>query len=66
MEQKKKTVDKAMTLLNLILTRERLSLGDMIEQTGMPKTSVYRKVCSLDEMGFTDRDENGTYALGLL
>ena len=55
-----------MTLLNLFLTRERLSLGDMIELTGMPKTSVYRMVCSLEEMGFLDRDENGMYSLGLL
>ncbi|RCK09742.1 hypothetical protein DT075_34875 [Bacillus licheniformis] len=34
--------------------------------TGMPKTSVYRMVCSLEEMGFLDRDENGMYSLGLL
>lgn len=66
MEHKNKTVVKAMTLLNLFLTRERLSLGDMIELTGMPKTSVYRMVCSLEEMGFLDRDENGMYSLGLL
>lgn len=32
----------------------------------MPKTSVYRMVCSLEEMGFLDRDENGMYSLGLL
>ncbi|MFN2746680.1 MULTISPECIES: IclR family transcriptional regulator [unclassified Bacillus (in: firmicutes)] len=66
MENRNKTVVKAMTLLNLFLTRERLSLNDMIELTGMPKTSVYRMVCSLEEMGFLDRDENGMYALGLL
>ncbi|MEC1260632.1 IclR family transcriptional regulator [Bacillus swezeyi] len=66
MENRNKTVVKAMTLLNLFLTRKRLSLNDMIELTGMPKTSVYRMVCSLEEMGFLDRDQNGMYALGLL
>ncbi|MCY8087755.1 IclR family transcriptional regulator [Bacillus sonorensis] len=66
MESKNKTVVKAMTLLNLFLTRDKLSLNNMIELTGMPKTSVYRMVCSLEDMGFLDRDENGMYALGLL
>ncbi|KKB74319.1 MULTISPECIES: IclR family transcriptional regulator [Bacillus] len=66
MESKNKTVVKAMTLLNLFLTREKLSLNDMIELTGMPKTSVYRMVRSLEDMGFLDRYEDGMYALGLL
>ncbi|NPC91563.1 IclR family transcriptional regulator [Bacillus sp. WMMC1349] len=66
MECKNKTVVKSMALLNLFLTKERLSLNEMIELTGMPKTSVYRMVCSLCEMGFLNRDESGMYGLGLL
>ena len=66
MENKNKTVVKSMALLNLFLTNERLSLNEMVEISGMPKTSVYRMVGSLEEMGFLKKDEVGKYSFGLL
>src|SRR5579875_2192170 len=61
-----KTVVKSMTILNLFLTNNRLSLQEMVQLTGSPKTSVYRMVGSLEEMGFLKKDDDGKYSLGLL
>ncbi|PGL68971.1 IclR family transcriptional regulator [Bacillus sp. AFS055030] len=66
MESKNKTVVKSMEILNLFLTYPKLSFNEIIQISGIPKTSVYRMVMSLEEMGFLDKDRDGKYALGLL
>ncbi|MGZ6505459.1 MAG: IclR family transcriptional regulator [Tumebacillaceae bacterium] len=63
---KNKTVVKSMDLLNLFLTNSRLSLQEMVQLTGIPKTSVYRMLGSLEDMGFLTKDADGKYTLGLL
>ncbi|HJV47091.1 MAG TPA: IclR family transcriptional regulator [Bacillota bacterium] len=66
MQNKNKTVVKSMDLLNLFLTHTKLSLSEMVELSGMPKTSVHRMVGSLEDMGFLTKDKDGKYSLGLL
>lgn len=66
MQNKNKTVVKSMDLLNLFLHRSRLSLNEMVELSGMPKTSVHRMLGSLEDMGFLQKNEEGQYSLGLL
>lgn len=66
MESKNKTVVKSMEILNLFLTYPKLSFNEIIQLSGIPKTSVYRMVMSLEEMGLLDKDKDGKYALGLL
>ncbi|GAB7387941.1 IclR family transcriptional regulator [Bacillaceae bacterium] len=66
MQNKNKTVVRTMDLLNLFLTHPKLSLNEMAQLSGIPKTSVHRMVGSFEEMGFLKRDEEGKYSLGLL
>ncbi|MDQ0243643.1 DNA-binding IclR family transcriptional regulator [Bacillus fengqiuensis] len=66
MQSKNKTVVRSMDILNLFLTHSKLSFNEMVQLSGIPKTSVYRMVMSLEEMGLLDKDEDGKYSLGLL
>lgn len=66
MKDKNKTVVKSLDLLNLFVTRPALSLNEMVELSGIPKTSVHRMVKSLEDMGFLHKDAQGRYSLGLL
>ncbi|PGS51132.1 IclR family transcriptional regulator [Bacillus sp. AFS041924] len=66
MESKNKTVVKSMAILNLFLTNSKLSFNEIVQLSGIPKTSVYRMLMSLEEMGFLDKDQDGKYSLGLL
>ncbi|WP_204516829.1 IclR family transcriptional regulator domain-containing protein [Brevibacillus fulvus] len=66
MQNKNKTLVKSMDVLQLFLQHSRLSLNEMAELSGRPKTSVHRMVGSLEEMGFLQKDESGRYRLGLV
>lgn len=66
MQNKNKTVVKSLDLLNLFLTHSKLSLNEMVQFSGIPKTSVHRMIGSLEDMGFLHKDEEGKYSLGLL
>ncbi|NOU73242.1 helix-turn-helix domain-containing protein [Paenibacillus sp. LMG 31458] len=66
MQNKNKTVVKSLDLLNLFLTNAKLNLNEMVELSGIPKTSVHRMIGSLEDMGFLQKDEAGKYSLGLL
>lgn len=55
-----------MDVLNLFLDHPKLSLSDMAQLSGIPKTSVHRMIRSLEEMGFLHKDADGYYALGLM
>jgi IclR family KDG regulon transcriptional repressor len=61
-----KTIVKSMDILNLFYEHEQLTLHEMTELSGIPKTSVHRLAGSLEEMGFLKRTEEGRYRLGLL
>jgi IclR family KDG regulon transcriptional repressor len=60
-----KTVVKAVELLNVFLEHPQLTLQELVNQTGLPKTSVHRMVSTLEEAGFLKRGLTGTYELGL-
>ncbi|WP_027416358.1 IclR family transcriptional regulator [Aneurinibacillus terranovensis] len=66
MGEKNKTIVKSMEVLSLFYKNEQLSLQDMVELSGRPKTSIYRLVGSLEEMGFLQKNESGKYVLGLI
>lgn len=66
MQHKNKTVVKSMDILNLFLMHDKLNLNEMVELSGIPKTSVHRMLGSLEDMGFLTKDEEGKYSLGLL
>lgn len=66
MQNKNKTVVKSMDLLNLFRNYSKLSLNEMVQLSGIPKTSVHRMVGSLEDMGFLKKDEDSKYSLGFL
>lgn len=61
-----KTTVKIMHVLELFYDHQTLTLMEMVKLTGMPKTSVYRLIGSLEEMGFLQKTINGAYTLGLV
>ncbi|MDR4198671.1 IclR family transcriptional regulator [Bacillus altitudinis] len=66
MQNTNKTVVKSMEILRLFITREQLTLNDMIELSSMPKTSVHRMANSLADMGLLEKHPSGVYRLGLV
>ncbi|MEK4010265.1 IclR family transcriptional regulator [Peribacillus sp. FSL M8-0224] len=66
MQSKNKTAVRSMEILNLFFTHSMLSLNEIANISGIPKTSVYRMVMSLEEMGLLDKGRAGKYSLGLL
>lgn len=66
MLNKNKTVVKSLDLLNLFLANETLSLNEMVQLSGIPKTSIHRMIGSLEDIGFLHKDGEGKYSLGLL
>lgn len=47
-------------------TRERLSIAEIAEETGLPRTTIHRITSSLREIGLIDQDgRRGDYRLGL-
>lgn len=66
MENKNKTVVRTMDVLHLFKVHSKLSFNEIVHFSGIPKTSVFRMVRSLEEMGFLNKDRDGKYSLGLL
>jgi IclR family KDG regulon transcriptional repressor len=64
-QNKNKTVVKSMDLLNLFLTNTKLTINEMVQLSGIPKTSVHRMIGSLEDMRFLNKDHEGKYFLGL-
>lgn len=59
------TIDKALTLIELLAERGSLSLIELTELLDQPKSSTYRIILTLQNRGFIDRDdEDGKYCLG--
>ncbi|MFD2626866.1 IclR family transcriptional regulator [Salibacterium salarium] len=60
-----KTLIKSMDILHLFREHESLSLNDIMHLSATPKTSAYRMVNALVEMGFLEKNKDGQYKLGL-
>lgn len=55
-----------MDILNLFIDHSELSFQEVIELSGIPKTSVFRMLKSLEEMEFLDKGTDAKYRLGIL
>ena len=66
MQDKNKTVVKSMDILKLFRENPKLNLNEIVELSGIPKTSVYRMLGSLEQMEFLKKDDYGKYELGLI
>ncbi|MEK4025022.1 IclR family transcriptional regulator [Sporosarcina sp. FSL W7-1283] len=66
MDNKNKTVVRSMDVLNLFINHAELTFQEIIDYSGIPKTSVYRMLRSLEEMGFLVKGEDSKYRLGLI
>lgn len=66
MNHKNKTVVRSMDLLNLFRNHAQLTFQEIIDLSGIPKTSVYRMLMSLVEMEFLEKGPDAKYRLGLI
>jgi IclR family KDG regulon transcriptional repressor len=66
MNTKNKTVVRSMDIVNLFIDHIELSFQEIIDLSGIPKTSVYRMLMSLEEMEFLEKGMDSKYRLGLL
>ncbi|MCG7336860.1 IclR family transcriptional regulator [Sporosarcina sp. ACRSM] len=66
MTTKNKTVVRSLDILNLFIDHEELTFQEIIDLSGIPKTSVYRMLMTIEEMGFVEKGEDSKYRLGLL
>lgn len=57
---------KALDLLDLLARQGAMSLTQLCQELGQPKSSVFRYLVTLEEHGYVQRAQNGeTYSLGL-
>ncbi|MCG7344145.1 IclR family transcriptional regulator [Sporosarcina sp. ACRSL] len=61
-----KTVIRTMELLYLFTDHPELTFQEIVELSGMPKSSVYRMLLSLEEMKFLEKKEDTKYRLGTI
>lgn len=66
MNSKNKTVVRSMDILNLFIDHAQLTFQEIIDLSGIPKTSVYRMLTSLEELGFLEKGTDSKYRLGLI
>lgn len=66
MNTKNKTVVRSMDILNLFIDHSELSFQEIINLSGIPKTSVYRMLATLEELGFLEKGIDAKYRLGLI
>ena len=66
MTNKNKTVVRSLDILNLFIDHAELTFQEIIDLSGIPKTSVYRMLMSIEEMGFIEKGADSKYRLGLL
>lgn len=66
MSIKNKTVVRSMEILELFTEHRALTFQEIIDFSGIPKTSVYRMLLSLEDMGFLEKGQDSKYRLGLL
>lgn len=66
MYSKNKTVVRSMDILNLFINHAELTFQEIIDLSGIPKTTVYRMLMSLEEMGLLEKGTDAKYRLGLM
>lgn len=66
MDHKNKTVVRSMDILNLFKDHSQLTFQEIIDLSGIPKSSVYRMLMSLEEMEFLEKGPDSKYRLGLI
>ncbi len=66
MKNKNKTVVRSMDILNLFIDHPELTFQEIIDLSGIPKTSVYRMLKSFEEMGFLEKGHDLKYRLGII
>jgi DNA-binding IclR family transcriptional regulator len=57
-------LDKAMSVLDVVEFRQPVSLGEIHQQTGLPKSTAHRLVLALERHGFLRRDADGRIVTG--
>ena len=55
-----------MDILELFFDHPALTFQEMIDLSGIPKSSVYRMIRSLEEIGFLEKGEDTKYRLGTI
>lgn len=63
---KNKTIIRSMDILQLFIEHSELTFQEIIDLSGIPKSSVYRMLKSLEEMEFLEKGADAKYRLGLL
>lgn len=63
---KNKTVVRSLDILHLFIDHAELTFQEIIDLSGIPKTSVHRMLMSLEDMGFLEKGVDSNYRLGLL
>ncbi|MGE7022494.1 IclR family transcriptional regulator [Solibacillus cecembensis] len=66
MTNKNKTVVRSMDILNLFNDHTELSFQEVIELSGIPKTTAFRMLKSLEEMELLEKGTDAKYRLGIL
>lgn len=60
-----KSLDSALTVLQLFEGGQALSLGQVVQRSGMNRTVVFRILYTLEQRGFLFLEEDGRYAPGV-
>ena len=66
MSTKNKTVVRSLDILNLFIEHPALTFQQIIDLSGIPKSSVYRMLTSLEEMKFLEKGADSQYRLVIL
>lgn len=66
MSTKNKTVVRSLDILQLFIEHPALSFQEIIDLSGIPKSSVYRMLMTLEDMQFLEKGPDANYRLGLL
>lgn len=57
-------VHKALDILEALAESDGLSLKELVQLTGIPKTSAFRLINTLEGRGYIDRKDGGAYVVG--
>ena len=63
-EAGRSTIDRLFTLLDAF-DGDDLTLGEVAERSGLPLTTTHRMLAALERWGGVERDEDGSYSVGL-
>lgn len=63
---KNKTVIRTMELIYLFTEHSELTFQEIVDLSGVPKSSVFRMLSSLEEMRFLEKGEDAKYRLGTI